>query len=78
MAACVLVGVLVLKLYSSDREVELLATGSAEPAATVTRPRDDYLIALAESSASILVSGDQDILALSKSRPIDFEARLGG
>jgi putative PIN family toxin of toxin-antitoxin system len=45
-------------------------------------PGDDYLIALAESSASILVSGDQDILALSESRPIlapaDFEARLGG
>jgi len=44
-------------------------------------PGDDYLIALAESSASILVSGDQDILALSESRPIlapaDFEARLG-
>jgi len=45
-------------------------------------PGDDYLIALAESTASILVSGDQDILALSESRPIltpaDFEARLGG
>jgi len=44
-------------------------------------PGDDYLIALAESSASILVSGDQDILALSESRPIlapaDFETRLG-
>ncbi len=45
-------------------------------------PGDDYLIALAESSASILVSGDQDILALSESGPIltpaAFEARLGG
>jgi len=43
---------------------------------------DDYLIALAESSASLLISGNRDILALSKSRPIlapaDFEARLGG
>jgi len=45
-------------------------------------PGDDYLIALAESSASILVSGDQDVVALSASRPIlapaDFEARLKG
>ena len=45
-------------------------------------PGDDYLISLAESSASILVSGDHDILALSESLPIrapaDFEARLGG
>jgi uncharacterized protein len=45
-------------------------------------PGDDYLLALAESSSSILVSGDRDILALSESRPIvapaDFEARLGG
>ena len=45
-------------------------------------PGDDYLIALAESSASILVSGDQDILALSESGPIltpaAFEVRLGG
>jgi putative PIN family toxin of toxin-antitoxin system len=45
-------------------------------------PGDDYLIALAESTSSILVSGDQDVLALSASRPIlapvDFEARLGG
>jgi putative PIN family toxin of toxin-antitoxin system len=43
-------------------------------------PGDDYLIALAESTASILVSGDQDLLVLSASRPIfapdDFEARL--
>jgi uncharacterized protein len=44
-------------------------------------PGDDYLIALAESSASILISGDQDILALSESLPIlapaDFEVKLG-
>jgi len=41
---------------------------------------DDYLIALAESTASILVTGDNDILALSASRPIltavEFAARL--
>ena len=51
------------------------------PAQRSRDPGDDYLIALAESSASILVSGDQDILALSESRPIlapaDFQARLG-
>lgn len=45
-------------------------------------PGDDYLIALAKSTASILVSGDKDILVLSASRPIlspiDFEARLKG
>jgi putative PIN family toxin of toxin-antitoxin system len=45
-------------------------------------PGDDYLIALAESTSSILVSGDRDILVLSASRPIlapiDFEAKLKG
>lgn len=44
-------------------------------------PGDDYLIALAESSAAILVTGDKDILDLSVSRPIltpaGFVARLG-
>lgn len=43
-------------------------------------PGDDYVIALAESTASILVTGDQDLLDLSASRPIltpvDFVARL--
>ncbi len=33
-------------------------------------PGDDYLLALAKASASILVSGDSDLLALAPERPI--------
>lgn len=44
-------------------------------------PGDDYLIALAESTASLLVTGDQDLLRLSTSLPVltpaEFLSRLG-
>ena len=33
-------------------------------------PEDDYLIALAEKSRSVLVSGDRDLLALSEQIPV--------
>ncbi len=43
-------------------------------------PGDDYLVALAEASAAVLVSGDRDVLALTDlqiASPADFLARLG-
>jgi putative PIN family toxin of toxin-antitoxin system len=71
---------------ASDEFIDLVratATVRPDPPNAPRRSRDsgdDYLIALAESTGSILVSGDQDILALSASRPIlappDFDARL--
>jgi putative PIN family toxin of toxin-antitoxin system len=44
-------------------------------------PGDDYLVALAESAAAVLVSGDLDLLALAPGLPVlspaDFLERLG-
>ncbi|HAF19443.1 MAG TPA: hypothetical protein DCK96_06795 [Chloroflexi bacterium] len=43
----------------------------AERPVHVTRdPGDDYLVALAKASASVLVSGDRDLLVLAPELPI--------
>jgi putative PIN family toxin of toxin-antitoxin system len=60
--------------------VELLRStasmlADAEPPAQVSRdPGDDYLVALATASASILVSGDRDLLVLAPELPIQTPA----
>lgn len=60
------------------------ATVAADPPSAPSRsrdPGDDYLLALAESTAAILVSGDQDVLALAPPLPVmspaGFLGRLG-
>jgi putative PIN family toxin of toxin-antitoxin system len=40
------------------------------PSVRSTDPSDDYLIALAESSRAVLVSGDRDLLSLSDRIPV--------
>ena len=51
----------------------------AEQAAHVSRdPGDDYLVALATASASVLVSGDSDLLALAPELPIQPPAAFLG
>jgi len=59
------------------------ATTSLDPVAgpgPSRDPGDDYLLALASSSAAVLVSGDQDLLILAPELPIcspsDFRKRL--
>jgi putative PIN family toxin of toxin-antitoxin system len=58
---------------------------AADPEIAPPRSRDagdDYLLALAESAAAILVSGDHALLALAPGLPVespaDFMVRLGG
>lgn len=58
-------------------------TASADPPGGPWRsrdPGDDYLLALASSSAAVLVSGDRDLLVLAPGLPIcsasDFLSRL--
>lgn len=60
------------------------ATLAADPAVAPARSRDrgdDYLLALAQSTAAILVSGDRDVLALATQLPVmppvDFLDRVG-
>jgi putative PIN family toxin of toxin-antitoxin system len=56
--------------YEATAFVEILgrtATSVEDPATSTRRsrdPGDDYLLALAEASAAVLVTGDQDLLAL--------------
>ena len=60
--------------------IELLrATGSmradrAQPPHVSRDPGDDYLVALATSSAAILVTGDRDLLSLAPKLPIQAPA----
>jgi len=66
--------------------VELLRTGATmlpDPAVAPSRsrdPGDDYLLALAQSTPAILVSGDRDVLALAGQlpvmSPVDFLKRI--
>ncbi|HEY8951248.1 MAG TPA: putative toxin-antitoxin system toxin component, PIN family [Candidatus Dormibacteraeota bacterium] len=50
-----------------------------EHAAQISRdPGDDYLVALATASASILVSGDSDLLVLAPGLPIEPPAAFLG
>lgn len=41
-----------------------------QPAISLSDPKDDYLIALAEKSRSVLVSGNGDLLELSEQIPV--------
>lgn len=59
------------------------ALGADDPPAAPRRSRDrgdDYLVALAESTAAVVVSGDRDLLALGPKLPVlsptDFLAQL--
>jgi putative PIN family toxin of toxin-antitoxin system len=78
------------KLVSPDEAAALIAllrenaTVEVDPPAPPRRSRDtgdDYLIALAEAAAAVLVSGDRDLLDLGDEYPIvspgQFLARLG-
>ena len=61
-------------------ESALRVVDPQEPARRSADPDDDYLIALAETAAAVLVSGDRHVLALAPSLPIrtpaDFLAEL--
>jgi putative PIN family toxin of toxin-antitoxin system len=61
----------------AEEVIELIARGAmvvedpAEPSSVHSEdPGDDYLIALAESSRAVLVSGDRDLLSLSGQIPV--------
>lgn len=47
-----------------------MAVDPANPAARSRDAGDDYLLALAESNAAVLVSGDPDLLALADRFPV--------
>lgn len=61
-------------------EAALLVPDPAEAPIRSRDPDDDYLIALAEGASAVLVSGDDDLLALADTipvrRPADFLAEL--
>ena len=61
----------------ADELLELLRRGGllvedpeAQPAISWSDPKDDYLIALAKKSRSVLVSDDGDLLELSEQIPV--------
>lgn len=61
----------------AEEAVELIARGAVvaedpadPPTAPSEDPGDDYLIALAEGSRAVLVSGDRDLLSLSGRIPV--------
>ena len=67
----------------ADELVGLLGRGAlmvddptAPPAISSPDPDDDYLIALAEESRSVLVSGDRDLLELSDQIPVYSPTRF--
>jgi len=60
------------------------ATVAPDPAVAASRsrdPEDDYLLALAQSTAAVLVSGDLDLLSLAAQlpvmSPVDFLKQIG-
>lgn len=56
------------------REEAILLPDPDEPAPRSTDPGDNYLPALAESAQAVLVSGDQDLLALAGRLPVESAA----
>jgi putative PIN family toxin of toxin-antitoxin system len=56
------------------RSTASIAPGTSKPPPVSPDPDDDYLIALATTSASILVSGDRHLLALAPGLPIHSPA----
>ena len=62
------------------RRTAAVVEDAAEAPRRSRDPGDDYLLALAEASAAVLVSGDRHVLALTDlqiTSPADFLARLG-
>jgi putative PIN family toxin of toxin-antitoxin system len=64
------------------REAELVEDPEEPPGTRSEDPGDDYLLALAESEAAALVSGDGHLLALSAELPVltprEFLVIIGG
>ena len=64
------------------REAELVEDPEEPPGSRSEDPGDDYLLALAESEAAALVSGDGHLLALSAELPVltprEFLVIVGG
>jgi len=59
------------ELLDLVRRAALMVEDPKTPAAiSSSDPEDDYLIALAEKSRSVLVSGDRDLLELSQQIPV--------
>ncbi len=63
--------------HEADELLDLLKRGAlmvedpeTQPAISSSDPKDDYLIALAGKSRSVLVSGDGDLLELSEQIPV--------
>jgi putative PIN family toxin of toxin-antitoxin system len=56
------------------RSTASMVSDSSNPPPVSTDPGDDYLIALATTSASFLVSGDRHLLALAPPLPIQTPA----
>lgn len=52
------------------RDKGLRADDPASPPRRSRDPKDDYLLALAEATGALLVSGDRDLLALSHELPV--------
>lgn len=77
-----------IRSNESEELLQLLRRGAiliddpaAPPDVSSSDPKDDYLIALAQKSQSVLVSGDRDLLDLSDQIPVysptEFLALIG-
>ena len=58
------------------RSTALMVAGAERPDPISRDPGDDYLLALAKASASVLVSGDRDLLVLAPELPIQEPGAL--
>lgn len=63
-----------ISVLTSD--AALVPDPAAEPEIRSSDPDDDYLIALASQSRSVLISGDKDLLELSDQIPVYSPAEL--
>ena len=58
------------------RSTASMVAGAERPEPISRDPGDDYLLALAKASASVLVSGDRDLLVLAPELPIQEPGAL--
>ena len=58
------------------RSTASMVAGAERPDPISRDPGDDYLLALAKASASVLVSGDRDLLVLAPELPIQEPGAL--
>jgi probable toxin-antitoxin system toxin component, PIN family len=58
------------------RSTAAMVAGAERPDPISRDPGDDYLLALAKASASVLVSGDRDLLVLAPELPIQEPGAL--